>query len=229
MIQQTQHVADVVTEVPKSADIFRRYGIDFCCGGDIPIEEAARNNKRVDLDTLLQELNSIDQTEEPGTINVKYLDGPSLIQYIQARFHQPLREEFKNLTPYVTKLAKVHGPNHPYLVELKSLYTQLKEALLGHIEEEDQESFPQLRALSSGEEVADPSKIINELVDEHQEVGQLLQDIRSITNDYHPPAEACGTWRLVYHRLEHLEHETHEHVHLENHVLFKKYQPLANE
>lgn len=110
MIQQTQNVADVVTEVPKSADIFRRYGIDFCCGGDIPIEEAARNNKRVDLDTLLQELNSIDQTEEPGAINVKYLDGPSLIQYIQARFHQPLREEFNPLRYEISESAWAKSP-----------------------------------------------------------------------------------------------------------------------
>lgn len=154
---------------------------------------------------------------------MKYLDAPSLIQYLQSRYHETIREEFKNLSPYVTKIAKVHGPNHPFLIQLQDLYHQYRDGMLEHMAQEDEHDFPALIKLSRGEQVDHSSDIIQSLVDDHTQTGQLLEDMRELTNQYQPPSEACQTWRLVYHRLENLERETHEHVHLENHVLFNKF------
>ncbi|MDY4021527.1 iron-sulfur cluster repair di-iron protein ScdA [Staphylococcus borealis] len=221
MITNESIVADIVTDMPLSADIFRKYGIDFCCGGNITINEAVKN-KKIDADTLIEEINALPKHDQ-GNINVKYLDAPSLIQYIQSRYHETMREEFKNLSPYVTKVAKVHGPNHPFLIQLQDLYRQYRDGMLEHMAQEDEHDFPALIKLSRGEEVDYASDIIQSLVDDHTHTGQLLEDMRELTNQYQPPSEACQTWRLVYNRLENLERETHEHVHLENHVLFNKF------
>lgn len=221
MITNESIVADIVTDMPLSADIFRKYGIDFCCGGNITINEAVKN-KKIDADTLIEEINALPKHDQ-GNINVKYLDEPSLIQYIQSRYHETMREEFKNLSPYVTKVAKVHGPNHPFLIQLQDLYRQYRDGMLEHMAQEDEHDFPALIKLSRGEEVDYASDIIQSLVDDHTHTGQLLEDMRELTNQYQPPSEACQTWRLVYNRLENLERETHEHVHLENHVLFNKF------
>lgn len=221
MINKDSIVANIVTQQPLAADVFRQYGIDFCCGGNISIEEAVQN-KKVDADTLLNKLNAL-PVSQPGGISVEYLDAPSLIQYIQSRFHQTIREEFKNLSPYVTKVAKVHGERFPYLLELQDLYRQFRDGMLEHMAEEDEQAFPKLIEISKGHEVENADQIIQSLVDDHTETGQLLQSMRELTNDYQPPQEACTTWRLVYNRLENLERETHEHVHLENHVLFNKF------
>lgn len=221
MITNESIVAEIVTDIPLSADIFRKYGIDFCCGGNISINEAVKN-KKVDAETLIDEINELPNHDQ-GNINVKYLDAPSLIQYIQSRYHETIREEFKNLSPYVTKVAKVHGPNHPFLIQLQDLYRQYRDGMLEHMAQEDEHDFPALIKLSRGEQVDHSSDIIQNLVDDHTQTGQLLEDMRELTNQYQPPSEACQTWRLVYHRLENLERETHEHVHLENHVLFNKF------
>lgn len=221
MITNESIVAEIVTDIPLSADIFRKYGIDFCCGGNISINEAVKN-KKVDAETLIDEINELPNHDQ-GNINVKYLDAPSLIQYIQSRYHETMREEFKNLSPYVTKVAKVHGPNHPFLIQLQDLYRQYRDGMLEHMAQEDEHDFPALIKLSRGEQVDHSSDIIQNLVDDHTQTGQLLEDMRELTNQYQPPSEACQTWRLVYHRLENLECETHEHVHLENHVLFNKF------
>ncbi|MEJ7420840.1 iron-sulfur cluster repair di-iron protein ScdA [Staphylococcus haemolyticus] len=221
MITNESIVAEIVTDIPLSADIFRKYGIDFCCGGNISINEAVKN-KKVDAETLIDEINEL-QNHDQGNINVKFLDAPSLIQYIQSRYHETIREEFKNLSPYVTKIAKVHGPNHPFLFQLQDLYRQYRDGMLEHMAQEDEHDFPALIKLSRGEQVDHSSDIIQSLVDDHTQTGQLLEDMRELTNQYQPPSEACQTWRLVYHRLENLERETHEHVHLENHVLFNKF------
>lgn len=128
MITNESIVAEIVTDIPLSADIFRKYGIDFCCGGNISINEAVKN-KKVDAETLIDEINELPNHDQ-GNINVKYLDAPSLIQYIQSRYHETMREEFKNLSPYVTKVAKVHGPNHPFLIQLQDLYRQYRDGML---------------------------------------------------------------------------------------------------
>ena len=221
MIATQDKVADIVTHYPKTADVFRKHGIDFCCGGQISLEEAVSNHPKLSLTPLLQELE--DASQQPGEgMQPQYLSVPSLIQYIQARYHDTLREEFKQLTPYVTKLSRVHGPNHPNLVTLKSTFDAFKSAMLTHTDEEDQNAFPKLVRSANGETVEDIDAVVQSLVDDHDEAGALLQQMRELTHDFQPPAEACGTWRLVYDRIAHLERETHAHVHLENHVLFPK-------
>ncbi|UDV05458.1 iron-sulfur cluster repair di-iron protein ScdA [Staphylococcus pseudintermedius] len=221
MIATQDKVADIVTHYPKTADVFRKHGIDFCCGGQISLEEAVSNHPKLSLTPLLQELEDASQQQGEG-MQPQYLSVPSLIQYIQARYHDTLREEFKQLTPYVTKLSRVHGPNHPNLVTLKSTFDAFKSAMLTHTDEEDQNAFPKLVRSANGETVEDIDAVVQSLVDDHDEAGALLQQMRELTHDFQPPTEACGTWRLVYDRIAHLERETHAHVHLENHVLFPK-------
>ncbi|MGS3957504.1 iron-sulfur cluster repair di-iron protein ScdA [Staphylococcus pseudintermedius] len=221
MIATQDKVADIVTHYPKTADVFRKHGIDFCCGGQISLEEAVSNHPKLSLTPLLQELEDASQQQGEG-MQPQYLSVPSLIQYIQARYHDTLREEFKQLTPYVTKLSRVHGPNHSNLVTLKSTFDAFKSAMLTHTDEEDQNAFPKLVRSANGETVEDIDAVVQSLVDDHDEAGALLQQMRELTHDFQPPAEACGTWRLVYDRIAHLERETHAHVHLENHVLFPK-------
>ncbi|EHT7729396.1 iron-sulfur cluster repair di-iron protein ScdA [Staphylococcus pseudintermedius] len=221
MIATQDKVADIVTHYPKTADVFLKHGIDFCCGGQISLEEAVSNHPKLSLTPLLQELEDASQQQGEG-MQPQYLSVPSLIQYIQARYHDTLREEFKQLTPYVTKLSRVHGPNHPNLVTLKSTFDAFKSAMLTHTDEEDQNAFPKLVRSANGETVEDIDAVVQSLVDDHDEAGALLQQMRELTHDFQPPAEACGTWRLVYDRIAHLEREIHAHVHLENHVLFPK-------
>lgn len=222
MITKEDIVADVVTDYPKSADIFRNVGIDFCCGGQESIASAVNHKPNIDLNSLLNKLNHIDNTEGNSTINPKFLNVESLIQYIQSAYHETLKEEFKNLTPYVTKLAKVHGPSHPYLLKLQDLYREFRDSMLDHIRKEDEEDFPKLIQYSQGQDVQNIKVILEDLINDHEDTGQLLKVMNQLTSDYQAPEEACGTWKLVYQRLQNIERQTHQHVHLENHVLFKK-------
>lgn len=222
MIKKEDIVADVVTDFPKSADIFRNEGIDFCCGGQESIASAVNHKPNIDLNSLLNKLNHIDNTESNSTINPKFLNVESLIQYIQSAYHETLKEEFKNLTPYVTKLTKVHGPSHPYLLKLQDLYREFRDSMLDHIRKEDEEDFPKLIQYSQGQDVQNIKIILEDLINDHEDTGQLLKVMNQLTSDYQAPEEACGTWKLVYQRLQNIEHQTHQHVHLENQVLFKK-------
>ena len=222
MITKEDIVADVVTDYPKSADIFRNAGIDFCCGGQESIASAVNHKPNIDLNSLLNKLNHIDNTEGNSTINPKFLNVESLIQYIQSAYHETLKEEFKNLTPYVTKLAKVHGPSHPYLLKLQDLYREFRDSMLDHIRKEDEEDFPKLIQYSQGQDVQNIKVILEDLINDHEDTGQLLKVMNQLTSDYQAPEEACETWKLVYQRLQNIERQTHQHVHLENHVLFKK-------
>ncbi|MFC6118223.1 iron-sulfur cluster repair di-iron protein ScdA [Macrococcoides bohemicum] len=223
MITKEMLVSDIVKQSPKSADIFRSNRIDFCCGGNIPLSEAI-NDKSKPLDVLLEEINALDNGSD-GTIDVQYLDNAALINYIQNKYHKPLAEEFKNLMPYVTKVAKVHGERHPHLIELKELTLKLRDELLDHTKDEDDIVFPLVIEYTNNPTDDLKTKLtphIAELETEHDGAGNILKRMREMTSDFTPPMDACGTFRVVYQRLAMLERDTFQHVHLENNILFER-------
>lgn len=222
-VSEKMWVSDIVKEIPKSADIFRENRIDYCCGGRMPLAEAV-HARGLDLEGMLEEINSIEQ-HEGGGIDVKYLDEAGIITFIQNRYHQELLNELSALTPYITKVARKHGPNEPHLVRLETLYRTLKNEMIAHTADEDRNVFPLII-----EFMKDPTSKLAETVkphvsaleSDHETVGDILKGMREITNDFTPHESACGTYQLVYARLEKLEKDTFEHVHLENNVLFER-------
>ncbi|WP_054954907.1 iron-sulfur cluster repair di-iron protein [Paenibacillus dakarensis] len=228
MSQITLHtlVADIVTAIPETADLFRKLRIDFCCGGKIPLEEAARN-LNLDGEQVLSKILYIEQKHKDYAEHqpAAELDEKELINHIQQKHHAYLREELPQLTPYITKVARVHGENHPHLLRVQEIYGLLKRELLEHTEDEDQIVFPLIMHFADHPtaEAAEALKPhVMELEGEHEHAGDLLKELRKITCDFEPPAGACGTYRLVYQRLAQLEKDTFEHIHLENNVLFEK-------
>ena len=118
-------------------------------------------------------------------------------------------------------MTKYKVPSHPYLLKLQDLYREFRDSMLDHIRKEDEEDFPKLIQYSQGQDVQNIKIILEDLINDHEDTGQLLNVMNQLTSDYQTPEEACGTWKLVYQRLQNIERQTHQHVHLENHVLFK--------
>jgi len=222
----TSLVRDIVNEVPKTSDVFKKYRIDFCCGGNTPISTAAAE-LNVNLDELMEELANVYAKSDQSDNMEVWTNSSSeeIIQHIIDHYHNPLREELAALSPYVTKVAKVHGDNHPELLKVYELFYELKKELIEHTLEEEATSFPLLLSLEKNEveNREEAIEAIRKLESEHDHAGNLLREIREVTNDFTLPLDACGTYRLVYNRLEMLESHTFMHVHLENNILFPRY------
>jgi regulator of cell morphogenesis and NO signaling len=222
----TSLVKDIVNEFPKAADIFKRNRIDFCCGGNIPLETAAEGSKK-NVNDLLEELSTVYKNHNLHDAPEVWTETSSseIIKHIQERYHRPLEEELANLSPYVTKVSKVHGAGHQELLRVYELFYELKKELLEHTGKEDATIFPMLEKLDDPtvENKEEMIAYITELEKEHDHAGSILKELREITEDFTPPIDACGTYRLVYKRLEMLESETFMHVHLENNILFPRY------
>lgn len=225
---ETSFVKDIVNLAPKTSDVFKQHRIDFCCGGARPLNEAAIE-RGVDVNNIMAELKAIYEKGEQGDDDIKKwldADSESLIKHIQDKYHRSLEEEFPLLSPYVTKVSKVHGENHPHLMKVRDLFFELKEELLEHTKKEDETVFPMLLQLKEVTDEVERQKMIDYIVElekEHDHAGEILMQLREITNDYTPPLDACGTYQLVYKRLALLEGETFIHVHLENNVLFPRF------
>jgi regulator of cell morphogenesis and NO signaling len=221
-------VRDIVNEFPKSSDIFKRNRIDFCCGGNTPLVIAAEASG-VNTAVLLTDLKDLYvKNENIGNSDMEVWmdsDSKTIIDHVIERYHRPLEEELTLLSPYVTKVAKVHGDHHPELLRVYELFYELKKELLEHTKKEEELSFPLILKLEAGDVDNRDEALaqIAELEKEHDHAGEILRELREITGDYIPPVDACGTYRLVYKRLEMLEGETFMHVHLENNILFPRY------
>lgn len=221
-------VKDIVNEFPKSSDVFKRYRIDFCCGGNTPLQNAVTATG-VNMDSLLTDLKELYEKNESNsqTDMTVWMDSDSktIIDHVIVRYHRTLEEELGSLSPYVTKIAKVHGDNHPELLRVYELFYELKKEMLEHMKKEEEFSFPLILMLEEGkvENREEAISQIAELEKEHDHAGEILREIRSITADFVPPVDACGTYRLVYKRLEMIEDDTFMHVHLENNILFPRY------
>ncbi|GGH25432.1 iron-sulfur cluster repair di-iron protein [Paenibacillus segetis] len=220
-------VRDIVVRFPKSADYFRNRRVDFCCGGNRPLQEAAEE-KGIDVNELLVDLAQL-AADHPDKEEGDFLNGAKsgdLIEHIVNKHHRYLREELPELKKSVMKVARVHGDSGPHLIEVERLYGQLMSELLEHTEKEEAEVFPKMIQWELDRHDDTLSKLrssIDELEAEHDAAGNILKKLRELTGDFVPPAHACTTYRMTYARLEELEGMTFTHVHLENNILFPRY------
>lgn len=219
--------ADIVKIFPKASDLFKERSIDFCCGGDVPLEESFAN-KSLDGEAILTELNdTFQQWATEGNTAKDWTTVPlsEIVDYIVYHHHAYLEEELEPLSGFVTKIFRVHGADHPHLKELHRLFHEFKAEMEAHSIKEEQEVFPLIKKYerNPSEALLEEIRIANGgLEDEHDAVGDILKRMRVITNGFTPPLNACGSYRITYARLSELETNTFEHVHLENNILFKR-------
>ncbi|BBU39584.1 iron-sulfur cluster repair di-iron protein [Aeribacillus sp. FSL K6-1121] len=218
-------VGEIVAMLPKASDVFKKNKIDFCCGGDRSLKEAA-DKRGVAIEELMSQLQDLyaatDEKTEKNWLTATYSE---LIDHIINKHHRYLLEELPNLSPYVTKVMRVHGENHPHLIKIHKLFNELKTELEQHLWKEESEVFPlisQFEKQPTSENEQKMKKMIADLTNEHDKTGDIIKEIRRITNDYTLPDGACRTYQLVYNRLEALESDLFEHIHLENNVLFPR-------
>lgn len=206
-------VRDFAVERPLSTRVFHRHHIDFCCGGGVPLEDACAA-RGLDVQTVLAE---IEAETERSADTTRWDQEPleALIRHILVSFHHPLSQELPRLDALATKVARVHSGKGYELEELARLFSGLRAELELHMQKEEQVLFP-LIVQGQGAKAHGP---ITALESEHDGAGQILRRLREITHDYNVPEGACTSWRALWAGLEQLEHDLHEHIHLENNVL----------
>ena len=221
-------VSDVARENPATLRVFERLGIDYCCGGKVPLKEAIAA-KGLQAETILAEL----QCEEaPGqqavfARNWATASLTDLCDHIQQTHHERLKQDLPRLEFLTAKVATRHGQHRPELVQIHRLVVGLRAELESHMAKEEQVLFPFCRGLDTAEALP-PSHCgtvrnpIEVMVREHEDAGEALAQLRELTNGYTPPPDACNTFRAMYDALHELERDMHEHVHKENNILFPK-------
>jgi regulator of cell morphogenesis and NO signaling len=211
-------VGQIATEHPLSTRVFARHGIDFCCGGGTPLRTACEEHG-IDSQTVLAELErelAVSTTEAVRWDEVPIND---LIEHILATHHSPLKEELPRLEAMARKVVEVHRDKRPEMLpQLLAVYTGLKAELEQHMAKEEQILFPMIQA-GRGAMALGPIAVMEE---EHDSAGQALRRLRELTDGYDVPEEACNTWRALWHGLAALEESLHEHIHLENNILFPR-------
>jgi len=210
-ISPEQTVASVLEAHPGAARVFARHKIDFCCRGQRPIAEAAERAS-VPFATLVQEIESLAvgaPTVAPD------IETGALIELIIERHHRPLDEELPRLRALSLKVARVHGG--PMHIAVADHFAALEAELVPHMLKEERVLFPLL-----SDHDARARMPITVMLEEHDLVGEILRELRVLTHDYAAPTEACGSWRALWEGLEALELDLHEHIHLENNVLFPR-------
>lgn len=211
-------VARLATEHPLATRVFARHGIDFCCGGGRLLRDVCEE-KGLSVEGVLDEI----RRELEGTVDSeeRWDEAPldDLIEHILFAYHRPLREELPRLDTMARRVFTVHGDTDPdRLSNLLSVYRELKAELEEHMQKEEQILFPMIQR-GQGVMAAGP---IGMMEHEHDSAGAALQRLRELTNGYDVPARACNTWRALWHGLEALEESLHQHIHLENNILFPR-------
>lgn len=217
MLDRSQTVANLVLEHSECAATFKRHRIDFCCRGDLSIEAAA-TERGVDVDALLRELGDAiaarrgDRGQDP-----RELSTPRLIAHIISKHHEYLRQALPFVKALAAKVGRVHGDHNPKLRDLDAAVGALVEALLPHLDDEEEALFPALTAAEQDRAAA--AKLFDAMVAEHLAVAKLLEQIRAASDDFTFPDWACNSYRTLFAELRQLEGDVFTHVHLENHVL----------
>lgn len=228
IINKDKTVGETVTENIKTAHIFKKYGIDFCCGGGISIDKACEK-KNVDFSKLEEELLSVDKAQKAYDYDKWELG--FLIDHIVNIHHTYVAESIPLILQYSNRVAEVHGHHYSEVIEINRLFGEVANELTSHMQKEEVILFPYVKKLLNlkvtSQEIVPPhfgtvNNPIKMMEEEHETAGDIFKTIAQLTNNYTPPQDACNTFRALYAKLEEFEQDLHQHIHLENNILFPK-------
>jgi regulator of cell morphogenesis and NO signaling len=223
-------IREIVASDYRTAAVFERHGLDFCCNGCRTIEQAC-HDAGIDQRAVLDELDSVLEAPAVGTPAFDAWDARTLIDHIVTRHHGYVRQAIPGMLDHTRKIASIHGTRHPELVHIASLFGRIADEMTDHMAKEEAILFPFIAAvaaaLASGRPAPTPpfgtvGNPIAVMEAEHQFVGDAMAEIRHLTDGFVPPEDACDTYRVTLRELDVFERDLHEHVHLENNVLFPK-------
>jgi regulator of cell morphogenesis and NO signaling len=222
-------VAEFVTEDYRTADVFKKFGIDFCCGGKVTLEEICRK-KSINLGDLEKELERLKAA--PGRQNnYEKWSLTHLTDHLVNQHHEYVRANLDLIQQYADKVAQVHGPQEPSLPKIAQLFLEAAGELTIHMRKEELVLFPYVKKLEAADKqgahapeahfgtVKNPIAMME---DEHETVGEIFKSIAKLSDNYSPPEWACNTYRVLFAKLKEFEEDLHLHIHLENNILFPK-------
>jgi regulator of cell morphogenesis and NO signaling len=227
---QNLTVGEIVANDFRTSSLFKKAGIDFCCGGKQPFSDAC-TEKGIDALELKNEILKIAEEPVNEFMNFKNWDPVFLSEYIVNTHHKFVLKNLPELLFYTQKIASVHGENHPELVEVADLFEKINDELLQHLKNEEEVLFPAIKevvATNSSKAKDTIQSEIERMLGEHEFAGGAMDNINVITKGYKVPADGCATYRVAFQLLEQFEDDLHIHVHLENNILFPKVLELAN-
>ena len=223
-------IGEIVAENYKTASVFKKHKIDFCCNGNRTIADASKK-RQLNEEELINELQEAVAHKGNAEIDFKAFPLDLLADYIEKTHHRYVDSKIAEITPYVQRIANVHGNNHPELLEVERLFLESVGDLSAHLRKEELMLFPYIRQLvkaqmSGGKKpvtkMGDAKDYIALMEDDHSVEGDRFRTISDLTDNYNPPADACNTYRVTLSLLQEFEENLHRHIHLENNILFPK-------
>lgn len=234
-VTSTTTVRDLVIADFRAAAVFHGYGIDFCCGGRKTLAEAC-GERNLCVDEVLREVASACRLPETTGKRFADLDTDALIAHIVDVHHEYVRQAMPALVAHTNKLAMTHGTRHPELVDIADVFEGVVREMTLHMSKEEAVLFPYISGVAQAMRVGGElpyapfgsvDNPIRMMEMEHESAGAAMSLIRELTGGYEPPDDACMTYRVCLKELEAFERDLHEHVHLENNILFPRAKSLV--
>jgi regulator of cell morphogenesis and NO signaling len=231
LLDAAKTVRELAIENPSATRVFEKLKIDYCCGGNQPLKEAC-GEKGLDLDEVLQLLQQADRAGvDTKPTNDESLPLINLVNLIVEKHHVFTRTELERLTTLLEKVCSAHGENHPELLDIRSQFQTLRGELEPHMMKEERILFPYITRLETAfaENQAPPfapfgqvQNPIAVMMREHDAAGEILRAIRELSKDFATPEDGCISYQTLYKAMEELEADLHQHIHLENNILFPR-------
>ena len=229
-ITKQNNIGQLVADDYRMASVFQKHNIDFCCNGNRTIDEACLESN-LNTDNVLLDLDAILLDSNNENLNYDTWPIDFLAQYIEQKHHKFVETQIPIIKGYLKKIIAAHGNRHPELHEILELFEGSASELTTHMKREELILFPQVRKMfvnhKDGHEIVAPpfgsfENPISAMMQEHTDEGERFRLIRSLSNDYTPPADGCNTYKVTFKLLEEFEKDLHLHIHLENNILFPK-------
>lgn len=235
-IQEDQIIGQLVANDYRTASIFKKYTIDFCCQGNRTIEDACKA-KDINQKLVLSDLNELLQSNADAATDFQSWPLDLLAEYIEKKHHRYVETKTLEIKPYLEKICRVHGERHPELFEISEHFSATAGELAMHMKKEELLLFPAIKRMMKAKnehiefipsKVGSIENIIDSMMDDHATEGARFRKINELSNNYTPPEDGCNTYRVTFAVLKEFEQDLHMHIHLENNILFPKAIELEN-